>query len=385
MELASTVRGLTDVTDDSAHTPAADAVTPPGGLVEHTFDPAAFSWPGEAAPRSLWRYAPVLPIADPVDVGAGWSPLIAQPGLAAAAGVEALWIKDEGQNPTGSVHDRAMAVAVGAARIADAELCALAAAGAAAESAAAYCGLHRRRMYAFVPSRAPFSAKAMVNVHGAQMRVIGGRLDAAVSALDDQLHSPYHPIGAGRTPFHHDGLRTLAYELIEQLSEPPTAVVVPAGSGAVLLGLIRGFDLLVDAGLLASVPTVCAVQPSGCAPIATAVRTGGDLERWATPDTIVGELEHPAPIVGALAATAVDRVGGTACVVDDDEALEAAVTAAQEAVLPLSPAGGVALAGVSALSAAGTLGPGDRVVVVNPTAAAKTPDVLRSHLMGKGV
>ena len=385
MELASTVTGVLDLSDGSSATPTAATVTPPGHLLEHTYDPDTLTWPPASAPASLWRYHELLPVADPIDVGAGWSPLIAQPGLADAAGCAALWLKDEGQNPTGSVHDRAMACAVAAARICDAELCALAAAGAAAESAAAYCGLHDRRMYAFVPSRAPFSAKAMVNVHGAQMRVIGGRLDAAVSALDGQLQTPYHPIGSGRTPSHHDGLRTLAYELIEQLPEPPTVVVVPAGSGAVVVGLIRGLELLVDAGVLGAVPTVCAVQPSGCAPIATAVHSGRDCEPWTGPDTIVGELEHPDPILGEVAAAAIERVGGTTCVVDDEEALEAAVTAAQQAVVPLSPAGGAALAGVSTLSAAGAIGPDDRVVVINTSAAAKTPDLLRSHLMGKGM
>ena len=385
MELAPTVTGLVDLRDGTAVTPTAAAVTPPGHLLEHTFETDTITWPPVEGPSSLWRYHELLAIADPIDVGAGWSPIIAQPGLADAADCAALWIKDEGQNPTGSVHDRAMACAVAAARICDAELCALAAAGAAAESAAAYCGLHGRRMYAFVPSRAPFSAKAMVNVHGAQMRVIGGRFDAAVSALDEQLQTPYHPIGDGRTPFHHDGLRTLAYELIEQLPTPPTVVVVPAGSGAVVMGVIRGLELLVDAGLLGAMPTVCAVQPSGCAPIATAVRTGRDCEPWAEPDTIIGELEDPDPILGGVAAAAIDRTGGTVCVVDDEEALEAAVTAAQDAVVPLSPAGGAALAGVSTLSAAGAIGPDDRVVVINTSAAAKTPDLLRSHLMGKGV
>jgi threonine synthase len=385
MELASTVTGLIDVRDHSEMAADATAVTPPGTLLEHTYAEGRFRWPAADAPRSIWRYQQLLPIADPMDIGSGWTPLVAQPRLAETAGVAGLWLKDEGQNPTGSIHDRAMAVAVAAASVADVELCALAAAGAAAESAAAYCGLHDRRMYAFVPARAPFSAKAMVNVHGAQMRVIGGRLDAAAEALETELHTPYHPIGAGGTPFHHDGLRTIAYELIEQLSENPTAVVVPTGSGAIVVGLIRGMELLERAGVLETIPTVCAVQPSGCAPIATAVRADRELEVWSTPDTIVGELEDPTPIMGQLAIDALERVDGTACVVDDDDALEAAVTAAQQAVIPLSPAGGTALAGVSVLADAGVLNADDRVVVINTAAAAKTPDLLRSHLMGKGV
>ena len=385
MELASTVMGLIDVRDHSEMAADAATVTPPGTLLEHTYAEDRLRWPTADAPRSIWRYKPLLPIADPTDVGTGWTPIVDQPRLATTAGVEKLFLKDEGQNPTGSIHDRAMAVAVAAATVADVDLCALAAPGAAAESAAAYCGLHGRRMYAFVPSRAPFSAKAMVNVHGAKMRVIGGRMDAAADALETELHTPYHPIGAGGTPFHHDGLRTVAYELIEQLSEGPSAVVVPAGSGAIVVGLIRGLELLERVGVLETMPTVCAVQPSGCAPIATAVHAGRDLEDWSTPDTIVGELEDPSPVMGQLAIDALERVGGTACVVDDDDALEAAVTAAQQAVIPLSPAGGTALAGVSALVEAGVLDADDRVVVINTAAAAKTPDLLRSHLMGKGV
>ena len=56
-----------------------------------------------AGPNSIWRYADLLPDPgiEPVDLGAGWTPLRRATRLADVLGVKELWLKDDTRNPTG--------------------------------------------------------------------------------------------------------------------------------------------------------------------------------------------------------------------------------------------------------------------------------------------
>jgi threonine synthase len=336
---------------------------------------------------SMWDLAPVLPFERGAAVTAdeGGTPLVEASSLGAELGLDRLLVKDEGRNPTGTVLDRGLSLAVTAAREHDADLLAHASAGNSGQSAAAYAGRADLRSYAFVPSRAPFPNKAMINVHGGEMRVVGGRFPDALSAVDDQLEADYHSLQEFTTPFRHEGAKTLAYELLADLQTPPDAVVVPVGTGEVAYGLLKGFRECREAGLVDALPRVYAAQPSGCAPVATAVDAGRAVEPWNGPDTIVGELEIPDPAGGDLAAAAVAGSGGGAVTLEDDDILESAVVAAQRDVLEVGAAGGAAVAGAWALTEGGTLDADETVVVVNTESAVKTADVLRSHLMGQGV
>jgi len=337
--------------------------------------------------RSMWRYGDLLGFEDPVTAGEGGTPVVDAPALASAAGIAGLSIKDEGRNPTGTVLDRGLSTAVTAAREADADLVALAAPGNAGQSAAAYAGMAEIRSYAFVPSRAPFSNKAMVNVHGGEMRVAGGRYPDAEAALHEQLRSEWYTLQEFHNPHRHDGIKTLAFELAESLSwSAPDAVVVPAGTGEVVAGAVKGFRELRELGAIDALPPVYAAQPSGCAPLVDAYDRGADAATaWESPDTIVGELEVPDPVGGEAALSAAAETGGGFVAVDDDDALESAVVAAQRAGLEVGTAGGVALAAVERLAEAGAIGADDHVVAVNTESGTKTADVLRSHLMGKGI
>ncbi|PSQ07603.1 threonine synthase [Halobacteriales archaeon QS_6_71_20] len=355
-------------------------------------DPAAL---GDGDGPGQYRFDALLPFPAGVAVtaGEGDTPLVRTDRLAEELGVAAAFVKDEGRNPTGTFHDRGMSIAVTAAAERGTEPLALAAAGNAGQSAAAYAGRAGLRSYAFVPSRTAFSNKAMVNVHGGEMRVVGGRYGDAAAAVDEQLAADYHSLQEFTTPYRHDGAKTLAYELLEAEGDEadgsgplPDAIVLPASTGELVAGAVEGLRDLVALGLAESVPDVYAVQAAGCAPIAAAHESGVEtVEAWDGPDTIVGELEIDDPAGGDRALAALAAVDGDALTVEDDDALESAVTVARTEVIEVGGAGGVALAGAWLLAESGSLGADDEVVIVNPDSGVKTPDVLRSHLMGKGI
>ncbi len=323
----------------------------------------------------------LLPDAAPPSAGEGKTPLVAAEGVADEVDVDECYLKDEGRNPTGSFVDRGMALAVGAAAARDdPEPLALAAAGDAAQSLAAYAGRADLRSYGFVPARAPTPVKAMVNVHGGEMRVAGGRYPDAVAGLDDL--ADYTSIQEFDTPYRHEGAKAIAHEIAADLGGPPDAVVVPVGTGELLVGVAKGFRERVDLGLADAVPDLLAVQPAGCAPVVEAHDAGATaVEPTAHPDTIAGELEIPDPAGGALALRTLDRHGGAAVAVGDADLQEGAVVATSTTGVEVGPAGGAAAAAAweRAADLDGT------VVLVVPNSGFKTADVLRSHLMGQGV
>jgi len=335
---------------------------------------------------SMWRFADLLPFTDPVTAAEGGTPLVDAANLADEIGVGRFVIKDDGRNPTGTTLDRGVSLAVTAAREAGAESVTLASPGNAAQSAAAYAGRAGLESHAYVPSRAPFPNKAMVNVHGGEMRVVGGRYDDAVAALAGDDADRY-PVGEFANPYRHEGAKTVAFEVAATFDwSAPDALVVPTGTGEFLAGVAKGFRELVALGLLDDVPPLYAAQASGCAPIAAAVERGVDApDPWETPDTIAGELEIADPADGSLAVEAVVDSGGDAVAVDDADILESAVVVAQRTTVEMGANAGAAAAAAWELAREGEFGVDDTVVVLNTEAGGKTADLLRSHLMSKGV
>jgi len=370
---------------DPDHVGRSDAGAPLDPVYDlDAVDPAALP----AAPRSMWDYDALLPVdaADAVSAAEGATPLLDATDLAADLGVGTVLLKDEGRNPTGTILDRGLSVAVTMADRQGADLLALAAAGNAGQSAAAYAGRADIDCYAFLPSRAPFPNKAMVNVHGTDMRVSGGRYPDALDALHDDLAREWYSLQEFTTPYRHDGYRTLAYEVAGARDwTAPDAVVVAVGTGETLVGIERGFRDLVTLGLTDRMPRVHAVQAEGCAPIVDAHDGDGEVHPVEYPDTICGELEIPDPAGGALALDAIAASEGEAVAVDDDDMLESAVALTQRLGTEVGATGGAAAAGAWALAEQGALGEDETVVLINADAGVKTADLLRSHLMSQGV
>jgi len=340
-------------------------------------------------PGSLWRFADLLPFRadDALTMGEGGTPLVECPTLAGELGVDRVFCKDEGSNPTGSIADRGATVALTAAAATDAADVALASPGNDGHAVAAYAARAGLAAHVYVPTRAGFVQKAMINVHGGDMTVVEGRLREAATACEDTLSDEpdWLPMAPAATPYRLEGGKTLLYELVAALGEAPDAIVVPTGTGVGLAALHAAATELRALGLIERGPRLYAAQAAGCAPIARAVEAAAPVEAWDHPDTICADIEVPEPGAGALARTAIEETGGGAVATEDDAILESAVTMAEHEGLSASPSGGAAASGAWTLAERDAFDPTDTVVLVNPAAGSKTADVLRSHLMGQGV
>ncbi|WP_254761592.1 threonine synthase [Natrinema marinum] len=396
METSDAFAGL-ECVDCGAAVDAAESHRCPdcGGSLDPSYDYDAIDLDRETlADRpfdSQWRYAELLPFAREaaVTTDEGATPLVDCPELADELGVERVLIKDDGRNPTGSSTDRGASVAVTAAAEHGASDVALPSTGNGGQAVAAYAARAGLDAHAYLPSRSGFTNKAMVNVHGGDMNVVGGRFGDAVGAFEEGLdeHDDWYSLRAFDTPYRHEGAKTLFYEIVEGLEwTVPDAICYPTGDGVGLVGLAKAATEFRELGLTDELPALYAAQASGCAPIVEALADGRDeLEPVEHPDTICGELEVPDPAAGSRALEAVRETDGDGVATDDPDILEAAVRVAQSAGLELIPSAAAAASGAWELAERGAFDGDETLVIVNTGSGNKEADVLRSHLMGQGI
>jgi threonine synthase len=366
-----------------------------GGILDPTYDYDAVDVDRETfAGRqsgSMWKYEELLPFTaeSAVSMGEGATPLVECPTLAEELGVGELYIKDEGQNPTGTFKDRGQTVAVTAAVQHGASDVALNSAGNAGQAAAAYAGRAGLDAHVFLPSRANFTNKAMVNVHGGDMTVVQGRIGDAGAAYEDAMseHDDWYSVKTFVTPYRHEGKKTMLYETVEQLDwDIPDHVVYPTGGGVGLVGMHKAAKEFRDLGLTDSLPAMYAAQAEGCAPIVRAFEEGRDVhEPWDSPDTICGGIEIPDPGASPMILDALRESGGGAVATSDDDILEAGTVVASREGVEMGAACAAAASGAWDLAEQGEFDEDDTVVLLNTGTANKDADVLRSHLMSKGI
>ena len=368
-----------------------------GGILDPTYDYDRIDVTPEdieARPfESMWRYAELLPF-DPdaaVSLGEGATPLVDCPALADAMGVGQVLLKDEGANPTGTFKDRGQSVAMTAAREHGAETVALNSAGNAGQAAAAYAARADIDAHVFLPSRAGFTQKAMTEVHGADLTVtdpidgdsqIGDAGRAYAEAMDD--HPEWYSTKTFVTPYRHEGKKTMALELLEQLDwEAPDAVVYPTGGGVGLVGMHKAAREVRDLGWTDDLVPMYAAQAAGCAPIVEAYETGADRHEPLDDDeveTACNGIAIPDPGASPLILDAIRQSDGGAVATADREILDAAITVARTEGLEVGATCAAAASGAFALAKRGDLGPDDTVVLLNTGAGNKDVDALRAHL-----
>ncbi len=340
---------------------------------------------------SLWRYEELLPFTreSAVTMDEGTTPLVDCPRLADELGVGQVLIKDEGRNPTGTATDRGQTVAVTAADQHGATDVALASTGNAGQAAAAYAGRAGLDSHVYLPARSGFTNKAMVNVHGGDMNVVGGRIGDATDAYEEGLaeHDDWYSLQTFVTPYRHEGTKTMYYELIEQLEwEVPDAICSPTGGGVGLIGMYKAATEFRELGLTDALPAFYATQASGCAPIVEAHEADRDGHTPVeTPDTICGGIEIPDPGESSWILDAIRETDGGAVATDDPDILEAAIQVAQHEGLEMAPTCAAAASGAWELAERGVFDGDETIVIVNTGTGNKEADVLRSHLMSQGV
>jgi len=295
------------------------------------------------------RYRDRLPLtaATPiVTLGEGGTPLLEAPRLSASLGLE-VWLKWEGQNPTGSFKDRGMTIAISKALEEGARAVICASTGNTAASAAAYAARAGLPALVLQPAGAVAIGKlAQARALGARVLEVRGSFDDALAAARELADRGTHVLVNSLNPYRLEGQKTAAFEILEQLGGPPDVLALPYGGGGNTRAYAMGFEEA------AALPRIVAVEARKRAETAaSAIR--------------IADHAHAAEVAGAI-----ERSGGRVVTVSDEAILDAWRALAQDEGVFCEPA---SAAGVAGLAHAG-LAPGTRVVCVITGHGLKDPE-----------
>ncbi len=342
----------------------------------------------EEGPPSLWRYAELLPVSrsETADLGAGLTPLIKADRLAEELGLTDLWIKNDSLNPTNSFKDRPVTVALSKAVEFGFKTVACASTGNLANAVAAHAARAGLHSYVFVPYDIE-PAKIVAAATLGNVVEVEGNYDE-VNRLCVELHDTYEWgfANINLRPYYAEGSKTIAFETAEQLGwKLPDHVIVPVASGALLTKVKKGFDELVQVGLVPEDRPVriSGAQAEGCSPVAVAFESGAEDIRPQKPDTIAKSLAIGDPADGYYALRAVRESGGAVAAVTDEEIISAIRLLARTEGIFTEPAGGVTIATLVKLASQGIVDPSELVVAYVTGHGLKTPEVVDSRAVAR--
>lgn len=331
-----------------------------------------------ARPPTLWRYSEVLPVRDPacrISLGEGFTPLLESARLASALDVGRLWIKDEGQNPTGSFKDRGLCMAVSRALELGATALAIPSAGNAASATAAYGAAAGLPVHVVVPADTPLPILAEIRALGAHLELLDGLISDCGKVIRKGCDEHgWWDLSTLKEPYRIEGKKTMGYELFEQLGgRLPDAVVYPTGGGTGLIGMWKAFAEMEELGWIGPErPKMFTVQAAGCAPIVRAWEEGRDeAEPWADAATFASGLRVPGAVGDFLMLRALRESGGGAVAVPDREMAKWVAAAGAATGIFAAPEGGATAAAVPKLRATGLIEPDDEVVLFNTGSGLK--------------
>jgi threonine synthase len=323
---------------------------------------------------SMWRYSEVLPEAEPVTLGEGFTPMLPSREYAN------VYVKDEGLNPTGSFKARGLSAAVTMAKHYGLKKLAIPSAGNAAGALAAYAAAAGIEAHIFMPKDVPMANRIESEYYGAHVTLVDGLIsDCARIVGERKQQEGWFDISTLKEPFRVEGKKTMGYEVAEQLGwRVPQGIIYPTGGGVGMIGMWKAFDEMEQLGWVGSErPQMVSVQAAGCAPIVKAWDEGASAsEMWKNANTAASGLRVPKAYGDYLVLDILRKSGGVAISVSDDEIIEAVRHWARVDGIFAAPEGAAALAAYIKLRDSCFFGSDDTVVLFNTGTGLKYLDTL---------
>jgi len=349
----------------------------------YNYDTIAKTLPDALArrPFGLWRYQELLPVQKPVAslrMGEGGTPLIQAVNLGLMLGCSNIFIKDERQGPSASFKDRQAAVTIAALKEAGITEMVAASTGNVAIAYSAFAARAGIKLWAFVTSLVPAVKMREIALYGSQVVKVTGSYDQVkkIAAEFAEQRGLYHDMGA-RTITSVEGMKTIAYEIAEQLTEhlgpptdgslwrTPTWYIQAISGGLGPIGVSKGFHEMKQMGFTQEIPAIAAIQADGCAPMVHAWKQNlEEANAVINPKTHIETLATGTPgRAYPLLRKEFKENKGLFESVTDEEAFRAMHVLAKMEGVSAEPAAAAAFAGLFKLIRAGIIKPSDTVVV----------------------
>lgn len=333
---------------------------------------------------------PQLPLEDVVSLGEGRLPLLPLPRMARELGLGSVELKECGISATGSFKDLGMTVLVSAVKHLRAErvpIRAIACASTGDTSAAlsAYCAAAGVPCVVFLPKdRISLSQLVQPIANGAVVLSLDTDFDGCMRLVQEVTSDRSLYLANSMNSLRLEGQKIVAVELCQQLGwEPPDWVVIPGGNLGNASALGKGFELMLELGLISRAPRIAVAQAERASPLFAAYQKGwGELEAVAAGRTLASAIQIGNPVSFKRAVKVLRKFDGVVTAASETELANASAQADREGTFSC-PQTGVALAGLRRLAAEGTIAKGSRVVVISTAHGLKFPDFkVRYHQGG---
>lgn len=339
----------------------------------------------ESRSRSIWRYLELLPVEAPkTGFNSGFTPLVKATRLAAALGVDELYIKDDSVNhPTFSYKDRVVSVAATRAVELKFGVFGCASTGNLAGSVAAHAARLNLSCFVFIPNDLEPSKVLGAAIYGPHIVAVDGNYDD-VNRLCTQIADRY---GWGFAninlrSYYAEGAKTMGFEIAEQLGwRYPKHIVSPVAGGTLLPRIYKGLREFKAVGLVdGELPKIHAAQPAGSAPVIRALEAGLEFPDPVKPATIAKSLAIGNPADGFQVLRVLKETGGTGAMATDAQILDAVQLLAETEGIFTEPAGGTTLAATKILIERGAIKRNESVVVCITGNGYKTAEVMMDRV-----
>ena len=319
-------------------------------------------------PHTMWRYRELLPVEEDTPdtpLRVGWSPLYEADRLGELLSVKKLWLKDDGQNPTASLKDRASAMAVAKAKEAGAKIIACSSTGNAASSLAGNAAAAGLRTFIFVPERAPKGKVAQLMTFGANVISVQGNYEETFELSKAAIDKwGWYNRNAAINPYLSEGKKTVSLEIAEQLDwKMPDYLAISVGDGCTIAGVWKGLKDLYAIGFIDRLPRLISAQAEGCHPVNRAIAENKPWEPMEE-NTLADSIAVGVPRNADKALAAIRESNGVVVNVTDDEIMAAQKLLGTTCGVFGEPAGVTGTAGLKKLCEQGVIGRDDTAVSV---------------------
>ncbi len=328
--------------------------------------------------QGIWRWSELLPVRQDrfrLSLGEGDTPLLSLPFISQITGLQALFLKDDGLNPTGSFKARGLAMAIARGLELGLSSFVIPTAGNAGGALAAYAGRAGVEAHVYMPADAPLVNQMEVRQAGADLHLVDGLItDAARQAARNAAITGWFDVSTFKEPYRVEGKKTMGLELAEAFEwRLPDVIIYPTGGGTGLVAMWKAFDELEALGWISPArPRMVAVQAEGCAPIVRALHAGADrVDPWENAHTIAAGLRVPVVFAGRLILKVLRESQGMAEMVSDAEIRQAQQVLARKEGILAAPEGAATLAALYHLQERGWITENDKVVLYNTGSGLK--------------
>jgi threonine synthase len=316
--------------------------------------------------NGVWKYFDVIPIWEKkniVSLGEGDTNLIECKALARDFGLKSLFVKFEGQNPTGSFKDRGMTVGVSKAKEVGYKRVICASTGNTSASLAAYSARANHACTVLIPKGKIAVGKiSQAIAYGAEIVQVEGNFDDCLRIAREIAEANHDVLLLNSlNPFRIEGQKTTSFEIVEQLGFVPDDIILPVGNGGNISSLWKGFNenrefpSIVGANMHDDRenkrPRMNGIQAEGASPIARAFHLKKNMiEEVIDPHTDASAINIGSPVSWSKALSAIYDSGGVSDSVTDNEIFEAQRLIASKEGLFVEPASAAPIAFLAKIS-----------------------------------